>query len=347
VGNIPEELAASDEPLMRVFRAYGKVLTVTIRRKKSTANGENKSWALVTFTDAQGLDKALASPTVVEGDAGQEVVLVTKIADVKGELQKETTGALAKIWATQKKDAAVQIQKAIRGYSARRNRLRDAPLSMEVQFSASTRRLSRAKDTNDLSEMEAAIRAASDLLEARPEGSDSPRSQAVNVQRGVLKLELGKLRQHLARNELLRLRSQLKKAPEVKAAARRFWDLMLQESLRTPRVPGTRALQRTISLGNVRKESYMAVHLRVSKALSAQYNQTEAEQNAVHDWTNDISKFSTESGILIWFQQLALRLLQAAGGEGWEVLFQKYDADNSGELGEPVERLCLPHSAVV
>jgi hypothetical protein len=90
-------LASSDGPLLRIFRAYGKVLAINIQRKEPDANGDHQSWALVTFTDAAGLENALASDTAVDDDAGHRVELATRRANVQDELQKDTTGALAGI----------------------------------------------------------------------------------------------------------------------------------------------------------------------------------------------------------------------------------------------------------
>jgi hypothetical protein len=106
VGNIPDGYTSSNKLLLRVFRPYGTVVSLTVRKKPSSDPAAHKSWALVTYVDTSGLEEALAANTVVEGDDGQAVALVTKVADISGELEKSGTSALANIWSTQKKDAS-------------------------------------------------------------------------------------------------------------------------------------------------------------------------------------------------------------------------------------------------
>ena len=106
VGNIPDGYTSSNKLLLRVFRPYGTVVSLTVRKKPSSDPAAYKSWALVTYLDTSGFEAALAANTVVEGADGQVVALVTKVADISGELQKSGTSTLADIWSTQNKTAS-------------------------------------------------------------------------------------------------------------------------------------------------------------------------------------------------------------------------------------------------
>jgi hypothetical protein len=71
-------------------------------------------------------------------------------------------------------------------------------------------------------------------------------------------------------------RSRLIQSPEVVAAARRFWDLMQTLTVEDGADVGQ---------GEVSLASYVTVHVRINKALSAgNFDQQDAERSAQQDW---------------------------------------------------------------
>ena len=120
VGGIPNTCVKGPAALTSVFSDFGKVMSVTVRRKE----GELKNWAFITFVDAVGMAAALENEVRVPGDTGKEVRLTVKEAKVDKELQKSSTGALAGMWADQERkiEAVVRIQAAMRGRKTRNQR---------------------------------------------------------------------------------------------------------------------------------------------------------------------------------------------------------------------------------
>ena len=92
VGNLPNELLEGDDgakhteaELRRVFFAHGVATAVSVRKKEGT----NKSWAFVTFTLAESVQKALGCTTFVSFPEGEKTELTVKAADVTAQMKNE------------------------------------------------------------------------------------------------------------------------------------------------------------------------------------------------------------------------------------------------------------------
>ena len=133
VGSIPSSLLGLDDDsakrrLRQLFDEHGRILSVTIRRKKdgrarrgSTGSFREravfKSWALITFESALGVRRAIAAGATARCADGTEVALRVAPAQIDQQLRRSDTGALAKIWGKQQEEveAACTIQAAVRG----------------------------------------------------------------------------------------------------------------------------------------------------------------------------------------------------------------------------------------
>ena len=77
------------------------------------------------------------------------------------------------------------------------------------------------------------------------------------------------------------------------------------------------------------------MHLRVSKALHADFDYDHAHDVAAADWAGDIVNFSGDAAENIWLEEVKKKFLAAASARvaalGWQALFDIYDADRSGE----------------
>ena len=119
VGGVPEDCADDPAAVTDALKVFGKVLSVTVRRKP----GDCKSWAFATFVDEASCVQAVNSGSLTVADgAGKAVTLTLKAAKIDQELQKTGTGALASMWAGQEQKiaAATRIQAMVRGSAARR-----------------------------------------------------------------------------------------------------------------------------------------------------------------------------------------------------------------------------------
>ena len=98
VGDIPEDIADSPQALSEALRVFGKVLSLTVRKKP----GDCKSWALATFVEVHAARTATSRARLVFKDGGgQPVKVQIRTSKVDQELNKEGTGALAATWASQ------------------------------------------------------------------------------------------------------------------------------------------------------------------------------------------------------------------------------------------------------
>ena len=72
VGSIPASQATKGK-LKALFEQYGRIVNVTVRYKpRSALNPDNnKSWAVLTFTDKRDSSRALRAETFVPDDEGQ------------------------------------------------------------------------------------------------------------------------------------------------------------------------------------------------------------------------------------------------------------------------------------
>ncbi len=140
VGDIPTPFLGIDDGvakdrLTQLFDVHGKILGVTVRRKKdgSQRRGSTgsfkvrpayKNWALITFDSALGVRKAVQAGAMVRVN-GREVALKVRPSRLEQELKRSDTGALAKIWHKQEREvaAACTIQAVVR----RRQGMRTKP----------------------------------------------------------------------------------------------------------------------------------------------------------------------------------------------------------------------------
>jgi hypothetical protein len=133
VAGIPDEWSKGPAKLTTFFSTYGKVVSVTVRRKAADApGGPPRSWALLTFAEVDQADgcvaagrKAQVKVPVDRGGAEPEMLrLQLKPAKVERELQKTDTGALQAIQKQQASQllAATKIQAAMRGRLGRSRR---------------------------------------------------------------------------------------------------------------------------------------------------------------------------------------------------------------------------------
>jgi len=142
---------------------------------------------------------------------------------------------------------------------------------------------------------------------------------------------------------------QLKVSEVVAKPLRKYWELMVTESARLAGSAGE---------GQVTREGYVQMHLRVSKALKAGFDLKTAENIANMDWAEDITAFSGDAGVDIWLEEVKKKFKDASTrfiaehDGGWTGLFEKYDEDGSGsmemdEFMAAVRGDCNINSAVV
>ena len=102
VGGIPANLVGSTETVLNInankniaslFMDFGEVVHSTVRVK----TGLNKSWALVTFADREGAERAVVAGIEVMDVECEELTLKVELIDVAGHLQqsRETQGYLS------------------------------------------------------------------------------------------------------------------------------------------------------------------------------------------------------------------------------------------------------------
>jgi hypothetical protein len=144
VGDIPTAFLGIDDDtakdrLSQLFDEHGKILGVTVRRKKdgSQRRGSTgsfkvrpvyKNWALVTFDSALGVRKAVKAGATARVD-GREVSLKVRPSRLEQELKRSDTGALAGIWQKQEREvaAACTIQAIVRKRQGKKAKQRRRP----------------------------------------------------------------------------------------------------------------------------------------------------------------------------------------------------------------------------
>eukprot|EP01048_Picozoa_sp_COSAG05_P002688 COSAG05_NODE_115_length_18028_cov_137.264767_1_plen_477_part_00 len=89
----------------------------------------------------------------------------------------------------------------------------------------------------------------------------------------------------------------------------------------------------------VTQEGYCSLHVRLNKVLSApaeNEEEADATASAHRDWAADIKRFTGGSHITAWLQEMRDSFKRASekaiAAAGFRALFQRYDADGSGEL---------------
>ena len=117
--------------------------------------------------------------------------------------------------------------------------------------------------------------------------------------------------------------SNLRASEAVRVEMNHFYEMMVSESSRLSAVDSQ----------EVSREGYCAMHLRISKALSAEedFNVQEGSNIANGDWAHDIADFSGDSHVKIWLEEIKKKFNDSFTGD-LHVLFKKYDSDLSGEI---------------
>lgn len=104
-GGIPLNLVGGESALKSVlnldantsvaslFEQFGDVRHSTVRVKP----GNNKSWALITFKEIASAEKCIDEGITIMDEGYEEIQLRLSYSDVEGQLQKNPTGALAKM----------------------------------------------------------------------------------------------------------------------------------------------------------------------------------------------------------------------------------------------------------
>ena len=93
---------------------------------------------------------------------------------------------------------------------------------------------------------------------------------------------------------------------------------------------------RELPEGKVVREAYIALHIRVAKALDADFDVESSKNAANSDWAEDITAFSGDDAASVWLEEVKTKFIEVAGKVvlelGMAQLFAKYDEDGSGEL---------------
>jgi hypothetical protein len=175
VGQLPTYCADKPSLLTDALSEFGKVLSTTVRRKE----GDRKSWALVTFTEATAAAAAAARGRARRGSVGsasgsvtlsmgggddgpkKAVRVLIQQSKVDQHLEKDGSGALAQIHASQERKlaAAVRIQSVFRGKSYRKEmkkKQQSAPSSSRHRRASQQRRRSSEKQPASASDVRAA-----------------------------------------------------------------------------------------------------------------------------------------------------------------------------------------------
>ena len=123
-----------------------------------------------------------------------------------------------------------------------------------------------------------------------------------------------------------KIESNRKVAKEIE----RLWKLMVSESCRLRGAP-------VLPDSTVARAGYVAMHMRVSKALDEHFDASQADHVANADWAEDITAFSGDSTASIWLEEVkkkkfkfhAVRMVTELG---YLAMFAKFDNDGSGDL---------------
>eukprot|EP01052_Picozoa_sp_SAG31_P039963 SAG31_NODE_5670_length_2392_cov_1.739206_1_plen_158_part_00 len=89
----------------------------------------------------------------------------------------------------------------------------------------------------------------------------------------------------------------LEASTEVQEELDHMWSLMVSESCRLRGVP-------VLPDSTVTRSGYVAMHMRVSKALDAAFDVEKADHVANADWAEDITAFSGDSSASIWLEEV-------------------------------------------
>ena len=224
-------------------------------------------------------------------------------------------------------------------------------MSVGAELMATAARLRSAVATGDATHMQAALDAASAAATMDGPG-------AAEVQQ--LAMEIAS---RLATDEDLRRSATLRQSHSVRSKVRRLWDLMVVESAAIEleadpdavaagyrmgaegepdgircAAAGASSPVTVGSEGEVTKDGYKLLHMRVAKVLTAPdlYSFSEANDDAEAEWDADVARFLGNSHIMVWLETIRTQFHSASHKavmeHGFQALFKQYDDDGNGEL---------------
>ena len=156
-------------------------------------------------------------------------------------------------------------------------------VSESKQQKSTVRKLRRASVNMDLSDMQAALAAATKMAQTEE-----------------LRSSVQETLQLLSQNDQLKTQMELREAPSLHEIIGKFWSTMLEHSewLELMEDVAPESVSNVTSQNMVTRPAYKAMHLRLTKALSDSddaFDLRQAEEDAVCDWVNDVRRFTDES----------------------------------------------------
>ena len=70
---------------------------------------------------------------------------------------------------------------------------------------------------------------------------------------------------------------------------------------------------RELPEGKVVREAYIALHIRVAKALDADFDVESSKNAANSDWAEDITAFSGDDAASVWLEEVKTKFVEVAG----------------------------------
>ena len=199
-------------------------------------------------------------------------------------------------------------------------------LSVGAELGATAERLRRANESGDAIQMQAALDAAAPA--ALMEGPGQAEVQKLAME----------IAERLNTDEKLKTSVSMKRSARVREKVQRLWDLMVVESANYALQTGAPRPGSEGDDGEVSKEGYKLLHMRIAKVLTdaALYDEREAEQDALDEWDADVARFLGSSHIMVWLDTIRTKFHEntatAVVAHGFDALFKQYDEDGSGEL---------------
>ena len=199
-------------------------------------------------------------------------------------------------------------------------------LSVGAELGATAERLRRANESGDAIQMQAALDAAAPA--ALMEGPGQAEVQKLAME----------IAERLNTDEKLKTSMSMKRSARVREKVQRLWDLMVVESANYALQTGAPRPGSEGDDGEVTKEGYKLLHMRIAKVLTdaALYDEREAEQDALDEWDADVARFLGSSHIMVWLDTIRTKFHEntatAVVAHGFDALFKQYDEDGSGEL---------------
>jgi Ca2+-binding EF-hand superfamily protein len=200
-------------------------------------------------------------------------------------------------------------------------------LSATAQLAATAMRLRQAGASGDVTEIQSALLSVSAL--------QLPHGVPISAEVQDLAAEL---RQRITEDEDLARLDALRRSRSLKHQVRRLWDLMVAESDIIRTEAGVDPADSQSAGGEVSREGYRQMHMRIAKALveNGGFDAEEAHSISDQDWAEDIARFSGTNHISVWLDDIRNKFREAAAQavalHGFTGLFARYDTDGSGEL---------------